>query len=267
MEEHLIEDRFASIEAKLELLLHKLDQRIHNDSLMEQGVLPYQGSSNPTFQEEEELSPVKEQIFIYMEGNKKMINLHEQKFPDLDAFQVNTSARLKNVEAQIEHLVQAFKEKFSRTSPSNTFPNPNECIDTPLSSVQKFPILKSVEEGENELEIENKALLNNLDDEESLLDKLKFEEVSQVMAIENILVKMDTFTFPMDFMTWDIEGDLQNSHILRRPLLSSSQVWIDINKGELTLLVGEEKAKFNLHQPLPLTEQERAMCKKFCSLL
>ena len=59
---------------------------------MEQGVLPYQGSSNPTFQEEEELSPVKEQIFIYMDGNKKMISLHELKFPDLDAFQVNTSA-------------------------------------------------------------------------------------------------------------------------------------------------------------------------------
>ena len=267
MEEHSIEDRFASIEAKLELLLHKLDQRIHNDSLMEQGVLPYQRSSNPTFQEEEELSPVKEQIFIYMEGNKKMINLHEHKFPDLDAFQVNTSARLKNVEAQIGHLVQAFKEKFSRTSPSNTLPNPNECIDTPLRNVQKFPILKSVEEGENELEIDNKALLNNLDDEESLLDKLKFEEVSQVMAIENILVKIDTFTFPMDFVTWGIEGDLQNSHILRRPLLSSSQAWIDINKGELTLLVGEEKAKFNLYQPLPLTEQEKAMCRKFCSLL
>ena len=219
---------------------------------MEQGVLPYLGSSNPTFQEEEELSPVKEQIFIYMEGNKKMINLHEQKFPDLDAFQVNTSTRLKNVEAQIGHLVQAFKEKFYRTSPSNTLPNPNECIDTPLSSVQNFPILKSVEKGENELEIENKALLNNLDDEDSLLDKLKFE-VSQVMAIENILMKIDTFTFPLDFVAWGIKGDLKNLKILIRPLLSSSQAWIDINKGELTLLVGEEKEKFNLHQPLPLT--------------
>ena len=79
MEEHSIEDRFASIEATLELLLHKLDQRIHNDSLMEQGVLPYQGSSNPTLQEEEELFLAKEQNFIDMEGNKKMINLHEQK--------------------------------------------------------------------------------------------------------------------------------------------------------------------------------------------
>ena len=31
--------------------------------------------------------------------------------------------------------------------------------------------------------------------------------------------------------------------------------------------MGEEKAKFNLHQPLPLTEQERTMCRKFFSLL
>ena len=46
----------------------------------------YQGSSKPTFQDEEELSPVKEQIFTYMDENKKMISLHEKKFLDLDAF-------------------------------------------------------------------------------------------------------------------------------------------------------------------------------------
>ena len=40
-----------------------------------------------------------------------------------------------------------------------------------------------------------------------------------------------------------------------------------MNKGEFTLLVGEEKAKFNLNQPLPLMEQERTMCIKICSLL
>ena len=135
MEEYSREDRLATIEVKLDFLIHHLDPRIHNDLLMEQGVLPSQGSSNPTVQKEEELSHVKEQIFIYMEWNKKMISLHEQKFPDLDAFQVNTSARLKNVEAQLGHLVQAFNEKFSRTSPSNTLTNPNECMDTPLSNV------------------------------------------------------------------------------------------------------------------------------------
>ena len=39
--------------------------------------MPYQRSSNPTFHEEEELSPIKEQIFTYMDDNKKMISLHE----------------------------------------------------------------------------------------------------------------------------------------------------------------------------------------------
>ena len=190
-----------------------------------------------------------------------------RKLPGLDAFQVNTSARLKNVEAQIGHLVQAFKENFSRTSPSNTLLNPNEFMDTPLRSVQKFSILKFVEEGENELEIEKKALLNNLDNEKSLVDKLKFEEESQVMAIENVLMKIGTFTFPMDFVSYGIKGDLKSLKILKRPLSSSSQAWIDIKKGKLTLLVGEEKAKFNLYQPLPLMEQERTMCRKFYSLL
>ena len=267
MEEYSSEDGIASIEAKLDFLIHHLNQRIKNDPLMEQGVLPYQGSSTPTFQKEKELFLAKEQNFTDMDENKKMSSLHEQKFPDLHTFQVNTSARLKKIEGQIGNLVQAFKDQFSRTSPSNTLKNPIECMNAHLSNVQKFHILKSMEEGENELEIENKTLLNNLEDEEPLVDKLKFEEENQVMAIENIFVKIDTFTFPIDFVTWGIEGDLQNSQILRRPLLSSSQAWIDIKKGELTLLVGEEKAKFNLHQPLPLTVQEKAMCRKFCNLL
>ena len=61
-----------------------------------------------------------------------------------------------------------------------------------------------MEEGENELEIEKKTLLTK----ESLVDKLKFEDESQMIAIENIFVKIDTFTFPMDCVTWGIEGDL-----------------------------------------------------------
>ena len=65
-------------------------------------------------------------------------------------------------------------------------------------------------------------------------------------------MKIDTFTFPMDCVTWGIEGDLQNYQILRRILPFLSQALIDVNKGELTFLVGEEKAKFNLNQPLPL---------------
>ena len=48
-------------------------------------------------------------------------------------------------------------------------------MDTPLSNVQELPILKSVEEIENELEIQNKTLLNNLEDEEPKVDEQKVE--------------------------------------------------------------------------------------------
>ena len=41
MEEYSSEDGIASIEAKLDFLIHHLNQIIQNDSLMEQGVLPY----------------------------------------------------------------------------------------------------------------------------------------------------------------------------------------------------------------------------------
>ena len=88
-----------------------------------------------------------------------------------------------------------------------------------------------MEEGENELEIEKKALLNNLEYEKSLVDKLKFEEESKVIAIENVLVKINTFIFPMDFVACGIERDLKNLKILKIPIPSSSQAWIDINKG------------------------------------
>ena len=83
-------------------------------------------------------------------------------------------------------------------------------------NVQELPILKFVEE------IENKALLNNIEDEEPKVDELRVEEESQVIAIENVLVKINTFTFPMDLVTWGIKGDLQNSYILRRLLPSSN---------------------------------------------
>ena len=152
-------------------------------------------------------------------------------------------------------LVQTFKEQFYRTSPSNTSTNPNEFMDTPLSNVQELPSLKSLEESENELEIENKALLKNLEDEgirecdieaftlyekilgptlnennvlddaimeELIADELEVEEESQVMTIENVMVKIVTFTLPMDFVTWGIKNDLQNSHILRRSFPSAS---------------------------------------------
>ena len=46
------------------------------------------------------------------------------------------------------------------------------------------------------------------------------------------------------------------------PSNAISQMWIDAENGEMTLLVGEEKMKFDLHLSKPLKDEERRVCKK-----
>ena len=41
-----------------------------------------------------------------------------------------------------------------------------------------------------------------------------------------------------------------------------SQAWIDIEHGEMTLLVGKEKIKFNLHQSIQITDEENNYCMR-----
>ena len=49
---------------------------------------------------------------------------------------------------------------------------------------------------------------------------------------------------------------------VERPSIATSQVWIDVQNGEMTLFVGEEKMKFDLHQRKPLTNEEMMACLK-----
>ena len=77
----------------------------------------------------------------------------------------------------------------------------------------------------------------------------------------NVLVGVEDFNFPMKSLTFSMEEDEQVSFI-ERPSIDKSQVWIDFQHGEMTLLVGKEKIKFGIHQRTPLTEKEMREFKK-----
>ena len=66
-------------------------------------------------------------------------------------------------------------------------------------------------------------------------------------VLEDVLIKMGKFIFPMDFVVIDIEEDKQVPLLLGRPLLAIGAALIDIKKGELTLRVGVEAVHFNLN--------------------
>ena len=58
--------------------------------------------------------------------------------------------------------------------------------------------------------------------------------------IEDVLVKIDKFIFPIDFVVLDMEEDSDIPLILGRPFLATARTIIDVGTGELTLRVVDE---------------------------
>ena len=65
-------------------------------------------------------------------------------------------------------------------------------------------------------------------------------------VIEDVLVKVDKFIFPADFVVLDMEEDKEIPLILGRPFLATGRALIDVQKGELRLRVQEEEVTFNV---------------------
>ena len=62
--------------------------------------------------------------------------------------------------------------------------------------------------------------------------------------MEDVLVKVDKFIFPVDFVVLDFEEDSKCSLILGRPFLNTGKAIIDVHEGTITLRVGEERVEF-----------------------
>ena len=68
--------------------------------------------------------------------------------------------------------------------------------------------------------------------------------------LEDVLIKVGKFVFPVDFMVINMEEDKKISLLLGRPFLATKVALIDVKKGELTLKVGDEAVHFNLNHNL-----------------
>ncbi|XP_016199769.1 uncharacterized protein LOC107640784 [Arachis ipaensis] len=60
-------------------------------------------------------------------------------------------------------------------------------------------------------------------------------------VVENLLVKLGKFIFPVDFVILDMEEEGHNSIILGRLFLATVRAINDVEKGEMTLRVHDEK--------------------------
>ena len=65
-------------------------------------------------------------------------------------------------------------------------------------------------------------------------------------VIEDVLVKVDKFIFPANFIVLDMEKDKGIPIILGRPFLATGRVMIDLQKGELKLRVQDDDVRFSV---------------------
>ena len=64
--------------------------------------------------------------------------------------------------------------------------------------------------------------------------------------IEDVLVKVDKFIFPVDFIVLDFEADKEVPIILGRLFLAIGKTLIDVQKRDLTMRVNDQQATFNV---------------------
>ena len=79
-------------------------------------------------------------------------------------------------------------------------------------------------------------------------------------VLEDVLVKVGKFIFPMDFVVMKMEEDNQVPLLLGRPFLAAGAALIDVQKGELTLRVGNEAVHFNLNKSLTQPDVDAEIC-------
>ncbi|KAL8488114.1 hypothetical protein ACS0TY_024411 [Phlomoides rotata] len=75
--------------------------------------------------------------------------------------------------------------------------------------------------------------------------------------IEDVLIKVDKFIFPVDFVVLEMKEDESVPLILGRPFLATGGAVIDVKKGELILNVEDDHVLFKIYKVRkPIEEEE-----------
>ncbi|XP_075487951.1 uncharacterized protein LOC142527119 [Primulina tabacum] len=196
----------------------------------------------------------------------KFISATETRFQNQDA-------SIKGLENQIGQLAKLIANREQGTLPSNTETNPREHVKA--VELRSGKTLGSNEEKtkHGEDEVKNRGALCDLG---ASINRMPFSvfrrlglgepkptRMSLQLAdrsvkyprriIEHVLVKVDKFIFPADFVVLDMEEDLEMPLILGRPFLATGKALIDVEEGKLRLRVGEEEIIFDVFNTLKHT--------------
>ncbi|KAK5845477.1 hypothetical protein PVK06_001666 [Gossypium arboreum] len=78
--------------------------------------------------------------------------------------------------------------------------------------------------------------------------------------IEDVLVKVDKFILPVDFVVLDKDEDVEVPLILGRPFLATARAVIDMGDGKLVLRVGDEEIIFKIYDAMRFSREQDDSC-------
>ena len=87
-------------------------------------------------------------------------------------------------------------------------------------------------------------------------------------VVEDVLVKVDKFIFPVDFVVIDMEEDIMVPLLLGRPFLATGRTLIDVQEGKIILRLQDEEVTFQVYDAIkhPLTKEDCKSITTFCSI-
>ncbi|XP_073049510.1 uncharacterized protein [Primulina eburnea] len=145
---------------------------------------------------------------------------------------------IANLDAQFGNFLEVFK-KFHINIP---------CADALMQIPRYVKFLKDI------LAINTKKLGLGEPKPKSIYLQLGDKSIKYPRGLkDDVLVKVDKFIFPADFVVLDMEEDMEMPLILGRLFFATGKALIDIQEGKLRLRVGEEEITFDVFNALKHT--------------
>ena len=71
--------------------------------------------------------------------------------------------------------------------------------------------------------------------------------------LHDVLVKVESFIFPVDFVILDCEVDFEVPIIFKRPVLATGKALVDMEKGQMKFWMNNKEVTFNICRSMRLT--------------
>ncbi|GJS51733.1 reverse transcriptase domain-containing protein [Tanacetum coccineum] len=193
----------------------------------------------------------------------------------------NQNAALKNLETQVEQLTKDFQEKAAKEAPNSStqLVIVKKFMLTMMLRMLKPVLMKLTNSMEyllflivictppcmigslNMCALEDLGAsvnimpysmfknleLTNLKKTTMLVEMADMSKKALVEIVENVLVKIDKFVFPYDFVVIDMLGDPNETMILGRPFLATIHARTNIFHGEILLGICEDRVLFDMN--------------------